>query len=114
MQYTPTPYSEAKHVSSKSLAQYHEHEVSLECENPEDPEGDLIEHEFSLFFSMQGAEPDVGIFSEYIDDFFYCMSDGSPVPEAVWIETDKINSGTCKAIDAWHERNCERALEGEL
>lgn len=118
MTYKPTPYSDARTVPMRELFRYHEHEVSLECDNLADPDGDLVEHEFSLFFTIQPAEPDVGIMGEYVDDWFYAESDGSPVPEIVWQETDKIGarnddrSPVSKAMDDWHERNLERALEG--
>ena len=121
MTYTPTPYSEATPVSAKTLRAYHEHEVSLEIDNPEDPEGDLIEVEFSLFFTVQPAEPDVGIMSEYIDDWFYANGDGSTVPEGVWVEIDKIghrvgdwrSDFVSKRMENWHERNIEAALESD-
>lgn len=117
MAYNPTPYTSARAVTLRELRTYHEHEVSLECDNPADPDGDMIEHEFSLFFTIQPAEPDVGIMSEFLDDWFYAESDGSPVPEIVWQETDKIDarnddrSPVSKAMNDWHERNLERALE---
>lgn len=118
MTYKPTPYSSARAVPSRELRTYREHDVSLECYNPADPDGDMIEHEFSLFFTIQPAEPDVGIMGEYVDDWFYAESDGTPVPEIVWQETDKIGahkedgSPVSKAIDTWHERNLDRALDG--
>lgn len=120
MTYKPTPYAAARAVPARQLLQYREHEVSLECDNPADPDGDLVEHEFSLFFTIAPAEPDVGIMSEYVDDWFYAESDGTPVPEIVWQEIDKIDgrnadrSPVSKAMNDWHERNLERALEGEL
>lgn len=120
MAYKQTPYSEARAVPQRVLWAYRDIEVSLECENPSDPDGDLVEHIFCLFYKIMPAEPDVGAMREYIDDWFYANWDGSPVPEPVWVEIDKIYAGNddrspvCRLMDDWHERNLERAIEGEL
>lgn len=120
MAYKPTPYSRARAVSKDMLRGYSDIEVSLEFENPSDPDGDLSVHIFCLFYKIMPAEPDVGAMREYIDDWFYANWDGSPVPEPVWVEIDKIHarnddrSPVCRLMDDWHERNLERALEGEL
>jgi len=117
MSYQPTPYSEAKSLPRSVLMSYQEQDVSLEIEDPDDEDGGYREIEFTLFFSVGPAEPDVGIMSCYVDDYAYANGDGSPVPEAVWIQLDKIDARDderkpiSKSMDDWHERNCERALE---
>jgi len=117
MAYKPTPYAQARAVSKRAVLSYSEIEVSLELENPADPDGDLLEFTFFLHFKVAPAEHDVGIMGEYIDDWFYSEWDGSPVPELAWIELGKIGAidaaraPISKAINEWHEANLERALE---
>lgn len=128
MTYTPTPYAQAKDVPAAQLRRYLDIDVSLELPDPADEDGDLIEHEFTLFYKIAGAEPDVGIMSHYVDDWFYAMPDGTPVPEQVHYALDKIDAregngcmfgpnGKNALIDPtitdWHERNIESACDGD-
>lgn len=116
MTYKPTPYSEAKPFSPRYLRGYECESVTLEIANPADPEGEFLEHEFSLFFKVADAEPDVGIPDPYIDDWFYAEHDGGILPEPIWIAIDKIGErdDARNAIDLeiedWHERQLEMAL----
>ncbi|MGL5735480.1 MAG: hypothetical protein ACRCYS_11490 [Beijerinckiaceae bacterium] len=111
MTYTPTPYSKASKYATRG---YDCIDVSLEIET----EDDVEEVEFCFFFQVEQAEPDVGISENYIDDWFYAEGDGSPVPESVWIEIDKIDrknadrTPVSKGMDSWHETNYFYALEG--
>ncbi len=117
MTYTPSPYANARPVR---IGGYHSHDVTLEIENPDDPEGDLIEHEFALFFKIADADPDVGIMSPYVDDWFYAEPDGGIVPESVWLEVDKVEAldaerkPVSKGMNDWHERNLEAAMDEEF
>jgi len=119
MTYTPTPYATATGFDARMLRGCHSIDVALEIDNPADPEGDLIEHELCLFFTVQPAEPDVGISSAYVDDWFYCNADGSLVPEAFFVELDKIGEVDAqgkpisKGMDNWHEINLENAMDEE-
>jgi len=119
MPYIPTPYTDARKVPARVLRRYHDMQVFLDMENPDDPDGDLIEYEFYLFFYVAPAEPDVGIDCEYLEDLFYAEADGSPVPEDVWVEIDKIDARhddrkpVSEYMDDWNESNVQSALEWE-
>jgi hypothetical protein len=122
MTYTPTPYAQAKDVPAAQLRRYLDIDVTLELPNPADEDADWIEHEFSMFYQVGGAEPDVGIMSDYVDDWFYANADGTKLSEELWSATDKIDhrEGAYNtphvdpAIQRWHERNLEAAMESSL
>lgn len=118
MTWTPQPYSEARDVPKADLRKFREMDVSLEI-------GD-VEHEFSLFYTIAGREPDVGIFSEWVDDWFYVNGDGTKLSEELWAKLDRIGARSGNGyvngpdginplidpeISKWHERNLERAAE---
>lgn len=94
----------------------HSIEVFLEVETDDD----VTEVELMLNFSIQPAERDVGIMSDFIEDYEYLMPDGSqPDPSLKLAELDKRTSAlgvypaTFKnpALQRWHECNLETALE---
>jgi hypothetical protein len=94
----------------------HSIEVTLEVETDDD----VTEVELTLNFSVQPAEPDVGIMSDFINDYAYTMPDGrTPDPTLKLDEIDERTSalGVYPAmyknpgLQRWHERNLEDALE---
>lgn len=109
-------YEDETALSKRELGYFHYHGTSIEIE-PEDPDGDMIDIELGLFFRVQPAEPDVGIMSEYVDEWHYALPDGGVPPEAAWREIQKIGARDedrkpiSKGMDAWHERNLERAVD---
>lgn len=126
MAYTPTPYAQARDVPPQQLRRYQSIDVTLELDNPSDPDGEQIEHEFAMFYQIAPAERDVGIMSDYVDDWFYANHDGTKISEELWAATDKIDARTGNgfafgpdgrndyvdpSIQAWHERNLEEAME---
>lgn len=119
MRINPTPHSAAVRISAKMLSRYQCIDVILEIDNPADLEGDLIEHEFSLFFTVEDAEPDVGVMSPYLDDWFYAEADGGVLPEPFWNEIEKIGAidaerkALSPSMDKWHESQIEQAMQGD-
>lgn len=58
-------------------------------------------------FHVCGAEPDVGIFSSWVDEWYFVAVNSRPVKSAAWIERRMTKTDTYKLI----EELCEAANE---
>lgn len=95
-------------------------ETTIELPNSADEDAEWVVHELTMTFSVQPAEPDVGISQPFVEDYQYGMSDGSPVPSDVQARLDTIDERVGGAWHAdyvncimqrWHERNLDLAVE---
>lgn len=97
-------------MKRRRYAQYDSISVCVEIDNPADPEGEMLEREFSFFFKIGCAEPDVGIMDDYLYDFYYAEDDGKELPAAFQDAMQALPNGP---LAQWHENNIYRAAQGD-
>lgn len=65
------------------MSREREYETSIEVLRGEGDDAEYVEVEIVLHYSVASAEPDVGIMSDYADDYRFTLPDGSPLPADV-------------------------------
>lgn len=95
-------------------------ENSIDVILEHETDDDVLKVDLILNFSVQPAEPDVGIMSDYVEEYEYVMLDGS-APDPIY-KLDEIDTWVSPLgvypvvfknpeLQRWHERNLEDALE---
>lgn len=59
----------------------------------------------TIEFTVQGAEPDVGIFSSYVDDWYIVAINGRPVGKCDWLyrRIDATKGESDRIVEALNE-----------